>query len=86
MIVEPYDAEGLRRILQTRVSKALRSEKVTAGVIENIAALASQQHGDARKAVNLLRRAADLAEEMRQPITLEIVQRANQEIEKRKSN
>lgn len=84
LIVEPYDAEGLRRILQTRVLKALRPEKVSEGVIENIAALASQQHGDARKAVNLLRRAADLAEETRSLITLEIVHRANEEIERDK--
>lgn len=84
MIFQPYDAESLRRILDIRVQKAMRSDRIETGVISKIAALASQQHGDARKAVNLLRRSAELAEEERQPITLDVVDRAHEEIERDK--
>ena len=84
MIFQPYDAESLQRILDIRVSKAMRTDRIGAGVIQKIAALASQQHGDARKAVNLLRRSADIAEEEREPISLSIVDRAYEEIERDK--
>ena len=84
MIFQPYDAESLRKILDIRVSKAMRADRIQDGVIAKIAAMASQQHGDARKAVNLLRRSADLAEEQRRPISLEIVGRAYEEIERDK--
>ena len=84
MIFQPYDAESLRKILDIRVSKAMRADRIENGVIAKIAAMASQQHGDARKAVNLLRRSADLAEEQRQPISLDIVSRAYEEIERDK--
>ena len=84
MIFQPYDADSLRRILDIRVSKAMRADRIADGVIAKIAALASQQHGDARKAVNLLRRSAELAEEERHPITLDVVDRAYEEIERDK--
>lgn len=84
MIFSPYDAESLLRILDIRVSKAMRADRIDDGVIAKIAAVASQQHGDARKAVNLLRRSAELAEEERQPISLNVVDRAYEEIERDK--
>ncbi|MBL7076255.1 MAG: AAA family ATPase [Kiritimatiellae bacterium] len=79
-----YDADSLKRILTMRVKKALQPSRIEEGVIDKIAALASQQHGDARKAVNLLRRSADLAEQDRTAITLELVDRAYEEIERDK--
>ena len=84
MLFEPYDAESLRKILEMRVEKALRADRIGEGVVPFIAALACQQHGDARKAVNLLRRSADLAEQEGGPITTELVERANEEIERDK--
>ncbi|VGO13693.1 hypothetical protein PDESU_02250 [Pontiella desulfatans] len=84
MIFQPYDADSLHRILEIRVKKAMRSDRIEEGVIPKIAALASQQHGDARKAVNLLRRSAELAEEDRTPISLETIGRAYEEIERDK--
>ncbi len=84
MSFDSYDAESLRKILEIRVRKALRAEKISEGVIEGIAALASQQHGDARKAVNLLRRSVELAEERRCPVTLDVVHEAHEEIERDK--
>ncbi|MEI8042225.1 MAG: AAA family ATPase [Verrucomicrobiota bacterium] len=84
MIFEPYDAESLRKILEMRLQKALRPKRVEDGVVAKIAALSSRQHGDARKAVNLLTRSAYLAERLGQKITLDIVDRANEDIERDK--
>lgn len=84
MIFEPYDAESLRRILEMRLQKALRPGSVEDGVIGKIAALSSRQNGDARKAVNLLTRSAYLAERLGKMITLDIVDQANEDIERDK--
>jgi cell division control protein 6 len=84
MIFEPYDAESLRRILEMRLQKALRPGRIEDGVVAKIAALSSRQHGDARKAVNLLTRSAYLAERLGQKVTLEIVDQANIDIERDK--
>lgn len=63
MIFEPYDAEDLQEILRIRVEKALDVAKVEEAAIRKIAALASRETGDARKAVELLAKSAELAEE-----------------------
>lgn len=84
MIFEPYDAPSLQKILQIRVEKALRPDSVEDGVIEKIAALSSRNHGDARKAVDLLTRSAYLAEKNGQRITQEMVDDASEEIERDK--
>ena len=84
MIFDPYNADSLRKILSVRLDKALRADRIEEGVVEKIAALSSQQHGDARKAVSLLTRSAYLAERLGKRMTLEIVDRANEEIERDK--
>jgi cell division control protein 6 len=84
LLFESYDAESLHKILEMRVEKALRKDRIQEGVVPFIAALSCQQHGDARKAVNLLRRSADLAEQEGGPITTGIVERANEQIERDK--
>ena len=52
------------------------------GVVEKIAAISSRDHGDARKAVELLAKSAYLAENNGVKISLDIVDLASQEIEK----
>lgn len=84
IIFDPYNAESLRKILEIRVEKALRSEMLDEGVIAKIAAHCSRNHGDARKAVDLLLRSARLASENGQNITLGIVDQASNEIERDK--
>ncbi len=84
LIFDPYDAVDLQRILNIRVEKALRSDAVSTGVIEKIAALSSRDHGDARKAVALLARSASLAEKAGSAITLQTVDDAAQQIEQDK--
>lgn len=84
IIFDPYNAENLQTILQIRVEKALRPEIVEDGVLSKIAAFSSRNHGDARKAVDLLTRAAYLAERARSKITLDIVDQAKDDIERDK--
>ena len=63
MIFEPYDAMDLVEILRLRVEKALDVTKVEEAAIRKIAAYASRETGDARKAVELLAKAVTVAEE-----------------------
>jgi len=81
LVFEPYDAVDLQRILRIRVEKALYPNALEEGVIEKIAAMASREHGDARKAVKLLAKSAYLAEKARSKITIEIVDQAAGELE-----
>ena len=83
-IFDPYDATDLQTILEIRVTKALRAGMMDEGVVPMIAALSSRNHGDARKAVDLLTRSAQLAEKQCQHITLDAVRQASEEIERDK--
>lgn len=62
VIFPPYTASQLRRILAQRVQEAFRSGAVETGVVPLCAAIAAREHGDARRALDLLRLAGDLAE------------------------
>jgi len=81
LIFKPYDALDLQHILRIRAEKALHQRAVEPGVIEKIAAMASREHGDARKAVALLVKSAYVAEKAGTKITLELVDRAATELE-----
>lgn len=76
LVFKPYDAVDLQRILRIRVEKALSPGAVARGVVEKIAAMASRNHGDARKAVALLARSAYLAEKAGGTVTLDLVEEA----------
>ena len=62
MIFPPYDAGELQDILLQRVNIALKPESIDGDVIPLCSALAAQEHGDARRALDLLRMSAELAE------------------------
>ena len=62
IVFPPYDANQLRDILQHRANVAFKSEALTDDVIPLCAAFAAQEHGDARRALDLLRTAGELAE------------------------
>jgi len=62
LIFPPYNALQLQDILRTRASLAFANGSLEPGVIEKCAALAAQEHGDARRALDLLRVAGELAE------------------------
>ena len=84
LLFEPYNALDLKRILSIRVSHSLNPEMIQEGVIDKIAAISSTTHGDARKAVELLRKSAEIAECQGEPITIKTVDTALSEIEKDK--
>jgi cell division control protein 6 len=82
MIFPPYDAGELRDILNQRVAIALKSGCVDGEVVPLCAALAAQEHGDARRALDLLRMSAELAERDKKPrITKKHVKLAQNKIE-----
>ncbi|WP_435073809.1 AAA family ATPase [Halorubrum sp. HHNYT27] len=62
IVFPPYDANQLRDILQHRADIAFKEEALTDDVIPLCAAFAAQEHGDARRALDLLRTAGELAE------------------------
>jgi len=62
MIFPPYDASELQDILKQRVEIALKPNTIDDDVIPLCSALAAQEHGDARRALDLLRMSAELAE------------------------
>jgi cell division control protein 6 len=62
IVFPPYDATQLRDILQHRADVAFKAGALTEDVIPLCAAFAAQEHGDARRALDLLRTAGELAE------------------------
>jgi cell division control protein 6 len=62
LIVPPYDANQLVDIITARVSISFRPDSVDDIVIPLCAAYAAQEHGDARRAIDILRTAGELAE------------------------
>jgi cell division control protein 6 len=62
MIFPPYDAKELEDILNQRISIALKPDCIDGEVVPLCSALAAQEHGDARRALDLLRISAELAE------------------------
>jgi cell division control protein 6 len=62
IVFPPYDANQLRDILQARSDVAFKADALTEDVIPLCAAFAAQEHGDARRALDLLRTAGELAE------------------------
>ncbi|WP_101298433.1 Cdc6/Cdc18 family protein [Halegenticoccus soli] len=61
-VFHPYDANQLRQILENR-RDAFRDGVLSDEVIPRVAALAAREHGDARKAIDILRYAGAIAEE-----------------------
>ena len=62
LIFPPYNADQLADVLQQRAEMAFRSDVIEGGVISLCAALAARENGDARRALDLLRISAELAE------------------------
>jgi cell division control protein 6 len=82
LIFSPYNAEELQDILNQRVELALKDDSIDTDVIPLCAALAAQEHGDARRALDLLRISAEIAERAKSPrVTKKHVQLAQNKIE-----
>ena len=82
MIFPPYDAGELQDILNQRIEVALKPGTIDGDVVPLCSALAAQEHGDARRALDLLRMSAELAERGKSPrITKKFVRLAQNKIE-----
>jgi cell division control protein 6 len=62
IVFPPYDANQLRDILEHRSKVSFKDGALSDDVIPLCAAFAAQEHGDARRALDLLRTAGELAE------------------------
>ncbi|MHC1631788.1 MAG: ORC1-type DNA replication protein [Methanotrichaceae archaeon] len=62
IIFPPYNAEQIRDILEQRASMAFKANVLEEDVIPLCSAFAAQEHGDARRALDLLRISGELAE------------------------
>ncbi|MGD8544962.1 MAG: orc1/cdc6 family replication initiation protein [Candidatus Bathyarchaeota archaeon] len=62
IVFRPYDANELKIILADRAKLAFRDEVLCDGALSLCAALAAAEHGDARRALDLLRVAGEVAE------------------------
>ena len=82
IVFRPYNASELRDILAERAKLAFHDGVLTDGALSLCSALAAAEHGDARRALDLLRVAAEIAErEGAKQITEEHVRLAEKRIE-----
>ena len=65
MVFNPYTIEQLQRILLDRSKLAFNDDTVSDAAINLCAAMAGKENGDARRAIDLLRVAAEIAERER---------------------
>ncbi|WP_254278914.1 orc1/cdc6 family replication initiation protein [Haloarcula marina] len=79
----PYQAPELESILTQRVDGALRDDALSSGVLQLCAAIAAQDTGSARQALDLLYKAGDIARTAGDPpIVEDHVRDASQELER----
>ncbi|MFP4633059.1 MAG: ORC1-type DNA replication protein [Halobacteriota archaeon] len=82
IVFPPYDADQLGDILRQRAEMAFQKDVLANGVIPLCAAFAAQDHGDARRALDLLRTAGEVAErDKRERVTEDDVREAQERIE-----
>lgn len=79
IVFPPYNAQQLSDILEQRAKKAFNTGVLEDEVIPLCSAFAAQEHGDARRAIDLLRTAGELAERSPESKVLEKHVRAAQE-------
>ncbi len=85
LVFPPYNALQLQDVLRERAGLAFAETIVDPGVFPLCSALAAREHGDARRALDLLRVAGELAErEHSKQLTMEFIDKANHKIEKDK--
>ena len=62
ILFPPYNALQIQDILNQRAKEAFKKDVIEQGVIEKCSAYAAREHGDARRALELLRVAGEIAE------------------------
>jgi cell division control protein 6 len=85
IVFPPYNALQLQEILNKRSALAFKDGVVDASAISKCSAFAAREHGDARRALDLLRVAGELAERIGdKKITTKHIDEANHKIERDK--
>jgi cell division control protein 6 len=80
-----YNVEQIKKILEERINESFVANSVDEPALNLIAALAGGEHGDARRAIDLLRVAGELAERQQSDkVTIEHVREASQKMEENK--
>ena len=82
IIFPPYNADQLKDILYARAEMAFAHDTLAESVIPLCAAFAASEHGDARRALDLLRVSGEIAERARaKQVTEEHVRQASERLE-----
>jgi cell division control protein 6 len=82
MIFHTYNADQLFDILKERAALAVEPDVISPGVLSLISAYTAQEHGDARKALDLLRVSIEIAERSKESRVTEIhVNKAKKQME-----
>ncbi len=85
ILFSPYNAIEIQKILKERAAKAFKEGVIEQGVVEKCAAYAAREHGDARKAIELLRVSGEIAERTKsKTVTTEHIDEAEEKLEKDK--
>ncbi len=83
LVFPPYNALQIQDILKQRTNAAFKSDAIEQGLIEKCAAYAAKDHGDARRALELIRVAGELAERNSETkVTIKHLDLAEEKIEK----
>ena len=83
LVFPPYNAIQLQDILKERANLAFRKNVIEEGAIEKCAAYAAREHGDARRALELLRVSGELAERDNQlKVSIKYIDDAENKIER----
>lgn len=82
LVFPPYTTDELYAILTARAKIAFRPGVVPSAMLHLCAALAGSEHGDARRAVDLLRVAGEIAErEGKHEVTEDCIRKASERVE-----
>ena len=85
VLFSPYNAVEIQNILKERAIQAFNKDVIGQGVIEKCAAYVAREHGDARRAIDLLRVAGEIADRSTdKKISTEHVDEAEEKIEREK--
>ncbi|MGY5142634.1 MAG: Cdc6/Cdc18 family protein, partial [Nitrosopumilus sp.] len=80
-----YDVEQIKKIIEERIKEAFIENSVEEPAVNLCAAMAGGEHGDARRAIDLIRVAGEIAERNQaDKVTSEHVREASQKIEENK--
>jgi cell division control protein 6 len=83
LVFPPYNALQIQDIIKKRTDKAFKQNILEQGIIEKCAAYAAKDHGDARRALELIRVAGELAERNSETkISIKYLDFAEEKIEK----